>query len=407
MFASGEPAFKSLGAIMNRPAITCGEGPPIMKVTIGIPVLNCQEWIGQAIESALNQTWPDKEVIVVDNGSTDDTPTICRSFGDRIRYFLEERRGLAPARNRIVWEATGDWILCLDADDSLMPEKLEAQLSSGINFEDVDVIMGSCVTEVWQGGSVQSRSHCTMPRALFHASTSNHSHEGSDDRSLGDYFGLKNAKELVDLWISFGFPQTAGCIWKRETLVRLGGWDDSLRTGEDVEIYLRALQANLCFYVDDTVLVAWRIWSDGTLSREHRNEMVLVWGELINRFETWLKSEGRWTEHLRQAAERKRFWVAREVAKTDIELATKYYEKQKTAGYMLVDETIAPWRYQVVLRILGFKRAEQFARLLRALPLKRARRIGGSIAHACTVANLVFLLTLSGTFADTDLILAP
>jgi len=378
-----------------------------MKVTIGIPVLNCQEWIGNAIESALNQTWPDKEVIVVDNGSTDDTPVICRSFGDRIRYFLEEKRGLAPARNRILREATGDWILCLDADDSLMPEKLESQLRSDINFAKIDVIMGSCVTEVWKGGSVQSRSHCTMPRALLRAAASNHSHAGTEARSRDDYFGLKSGNELLDLWIAFGFPQTAGCIWKKETLVRMGGWDDSLRTGEDVEIYLRALQANLWFYVDDTALVAWRIWSDGTLSRKHRNEMLLVWGELINRFETWLHSEGRWTEHLRQAAEQKRFWLAREVAKTDIELATKYHEKQKTAGYMGFDETIAPWRYHVVLRTLGFKRAEQFARLLRKLPLKRAHRIGRSITHACTAANLVFLLTLSGAFADTDLILAP
>jgi glycosyltransferase involved in cell wall biosynthesis len=372
-----------------------------MKVTIGIPVFNCESWIAKAIESGLNQTWPDKEVIVVDDGSTDKTAEICQSFGDRIRYFRQEGQGVCAARNRILREATGYWIQYLDADDSLMPEKLERQLSSEISVADADLIMGSCVIEVWRNGSVVNRSHCTMPRALFRASDASDSVDGTGPRSLRDCFGPKSANDLLDLWIAFGFPQIAGCLWKKEALSRIGGWDDSLRTGEDLELYLRALQANIGFHLDDTVLVAWRIWSDRTLSRQYRNQMLLVWGEMINRFEGWLRSDGRWSERLRLVAEHKRFWLAREIAKTDIELATNYYKKQKTAGYMGVDAAIAPWRYQIVLRTLGFRRAEQFARLLRSLPLKGSRRVGESIAHACTVANLIFLLTASGACPRT------
>jgi cellulose synthase/poly-beta-1,6-N-acetylglucosamine synthase-like glycosyltransferase len=57
-----------------------------MKVTIGIPVFNCETWVANAIQSALEQTWPDKEIIVVDDGSTDRSGDICKSFGSRILF---------------------------------------------------------------------------------------------------------------------------------------------------------------------------------------------------------------------------------------------------------------------------------------------------------------------------------
>src|SRR5882762_5018929 len=101
-----------------------------MKVTIGIPVFNCERWVATAIQSALEQTWPDKEIIVVDDGSTDRSGDICKSFGSRILLVQQPNRGGKAARNQICTLASGEWIQFLDADDYLKPDKIRSHLDS-------------------------------------------------------------------------------------------------------------------------------------------------------------------------------------------------------------------------------------------------------------------------------------
>jgi glycosyltransferase involved in cell wall biosynthesis len=99
------------------------------KISIAIPAYNSERCLGETLESALNQTHPAHEVIVVDDGSTDRTEEIARSFGNRIRYIKQQNQGIAGARNAAVREATGDWIAFLDHDDLMLPTKLEKQLA--------------------------------------------------------------------------------------------------------------------------------------------------------------------------------------------------------------------------------------------------------------------------------------
>ena len=82
-----------------------------------------------AIDSALNQTFADLEVLVIDDGSTDDTPAVCAAYGDRIRYFRQENAGSATARNRGIAESAGEFIAFLDGDDVWEPEKTAVQLA--------------------------------------------------------------------------------------------------------------------------------------------------------------------------------------------------------------------------------------------------------------------------------------
>src|SRR5438309_6069595 len=98
-----------------------------MLVSILIPCRNAERWVGQAIESALGQTWPEKEVIVVDDGSTDSSLSIIKSFGDRIRWETGPNRGGNAARNRLLELASGDWLQYLDADDYLLSDKVARQ----------------------------------------------------------------------------------------------------------------------------------------------------------------------------------------------------------------------------------------------------------------------------------------
>ncbi len=101
----------------------------MIKISIVIPAYNAERCLRETVESALNQTCPAHEVLIVDDGSTDRTEEIARSFGDRIRYVKQANKGIAGARNTAVKEATGDWIAFLDHDDLFLPDKLEKQIA--------------------------------------------------------------------------------------------------------------------------------------------------------------------------------------------------------------------------------------------------------------------------------------
>ena len=96
-------------------------------VSVIIPTYNCAAWIAQAIESVFAQTYTNLEVIVVDDGSTDDTRARLTPWDGRIRYIVQANGGPAKARNRGIKEARGALIAFLDADDLWLPEKLMRQ----------------------------------------------------------------------------------------------------------------------------------------------------------------------------------------------------------------------------------------------------------------------------------------
>jgi glycosyltransferase involved in cell wall biosynthesis len=97
-------------------------------VSVVIPCFNAEITVGDTIESALAQTWRDIEVIVVDDGSSDRSADILRSFGNRIRADFGSNRGASAARNRGTALATGDYIQYVDSDDLLAPEAVESRL---------------------------------------------------------------------------------------------------------------------------------------------------------------------------------------------------------------------------------------------------------------------------------------
>jgi glycosyltransferase involved in cell wall biosynthesis len=99
------------------------------RVSIIIPVYNAEEYIAEAVESVLAQSFRDLECIVVDDGSIDRTGEIAGGFGERVRYIRQENAERSAARNRGIAEASGDYIGFLDADDILLPEKLKEQVA--------------------------------------------------------------------------------------------------------------------------------------------------------------------------------------------------------------------------------------------------------------------------------------
>jgi glycosyltransferase involved in cell wall biosynthesis len=110
-------------------------------LSVIIPVFNAERFLHQAIDSVLTQTLPADQVIVVNDGSTDGSEDVIRSYGDQVRYLHQENMGSGLARNRGLEQARGEFISFLDADDIYLPTKLEAQHSLLAQDESVDIVV--------------------------------------------------------------------------------------------------------------------------------------------------------------------------------------------------------------------------------------------------------------------------
>ena len=117
-------------------------------VSVVVPVYNVERYVARAIHSVLNQTFPDFELIIVDDGSTDNSITLCRRItDDRIRIISQPNRGLAGARNTGIAAARGEFVALLDSDDAMKLEKLERHVihfhtcpEVGVSYAGADLI---------------------------------------------------------------------------------------------------------------------------------------------------------------------------------------------------------------------------------------------------------------------------
>jgi glycosyltransferase involved in cell wall biosynthesis len=111
-------------------------------VSILIPCFNAEKWLKETIESALSQTWPNKEIIIVDDGSTDNSLQIARLYESTIvKVISQENRGGCTARNRALEYARGDYIQWLDADDILAPDKIERQINGANRLRNTRILL--------------------------------------------------------------------------------------------------------------------------------------------------------------------------------------------------------------------------------------------------------------------------
>jgi glycosyltransferase involved in cell wall biosynthesis len=113
-------------------------------VSILIPAYNSEKWIGETIQSALCQTWSNKEIIIVNDGSTDSTFDIAKNYESKIvKVRTQENRGACAARNKALEYSQGDYIQWLDADDILHPEKISKQMEAAQTENDPHVLYTS------------------------------------------------------------------------------------------------------------------------------------------------------------------------------------------------------------------------------------------------------------------------
>jgi len=187
-------------------------------VSILIPAYNSQEWLAPTIESALAQTWPKKEIIVVDDGSKDETLEIAKSFAARgVRVVAQTNQGAAAARNTAFAASQGDYIQWLDADDLLEPDKIEAQVRS----LDSRTSPRTLLSGAWGYFIYRTRKARFVPTSLW------------NDLTPVEWLIRKMGSNL--------HMQTDNWLVSRELTIATGPWDTRLWRDNDGEYFSRMI----------------------------------------------------------------------------------------------------------------------------------------------------------------------
>jgi glycosyltransferase involved in cell wall biosynthesis len=190
-------------------------------VSILIPAYNAEKWIAHTITSALTQTWQNTEIIIVDDGSKDETLAIAQSFAsDNVKVFTKENQGAAATRNKAFSICKGDYIQWLDADDLLAPEKISKQMEALGDSPDPKLLLS---------GEWGSFMHLPS-RAKFVPS--------------GLWCDLSKAEWLMRKMEQNVYMQTATWLVSRELTEAAGPWDTRLLGDDDGEYFCRVLLAS-------------------------------------------------------------------------------------------------------------------------------------------------------------------
>lgn len=221
-------------------------------VSFIIPTYNAASYLIRAVDSALSQTYPNIEVIIVDDGSTDDTTQIvARRYGARVRYLRQANAGPSAARNRGIAEAQGEFVHFLDADEFLLPTKVEKSYALFCEKPEIGVVYG-------HGIPLRSDDESEIPM---------------------DYPPLPSGwvmcHWLTGMMSGGTYGVTSSFMVRRDAVLDVGGFPEDQRVAEDWDVWIR-LAARYPFAVLDEKLVYYFRRPDGL----HVNRLNMALGRL-------------------------------------------------------------------------------------------------------------------------------
>lgn len=225
-------------------------------ISVVIPAFNCASYISRSLNSVLEQCVSELEIIVVNDGSTDDTAAVLAGYADRIRVVDQENQGVAAARNRGLELATGDWIAFLDADDVWHQHKLSLQLRVAQRFSDAVLVFTGF-------RMVDARDRCLVPDAIksYYGVFGRQGVGWSDIFQQSDFVDEDTPAYFGDCFQTLfqgNFIKTSTVLVRREALDKVGPFRCDLSTEEDYDLWLRLGLAMPVAYLDSAQVDARR-----------------------------------------------------------------------------------------------------------------------------------------------------
>lgn len=211
------------------------------KVTIIIPVYNGSNFLAEAIDAALAQTYQNCEILVVNDGSIDDgaSEKIALSYGDKVRYYLKENGGVSSVLNYAFEKMTGEWFSWLSHDDLYYPEKIEKQIAF--------------INEL-----IDENPNLDIKKITVRTATESIDKDGKVIKTPSYKDVPKHEKPIDTILNNISNYRLSGCSFLLPTacIADVGGFNESIRTVSDVEYWYRLLFAGYEFYcLTDDILV--------------------------------------------------------------------------------------------------------------------------------------------------------
>ncbi len=201
-------------------------------VSVIIPAYNRYQSLVYAIDSVLAQTYADLELLVIDDGSTDNTPLIIPKYGNKIRYFYQENRGVSSARNLGIAKSSGKYICFLDSDDLWLLNKLAVQIKFMRSNSEYNV----CYTdEIWYRGGVR------VNQKKKHA---------------------KYSGQIFSYCLPLCIISPSSIMLKSELIDKIGGFDELLPACEDYDLWLRIAKDYPIYFIKQPLILKYGGHSD-------------------------------------------------------------------------------------------------------------------------------------------------
>jgi O-antigen/teichoic acid export membrane protein/glycosyltransferase involved in cell wall biosynthesis len=328
-----------------------GPAEAVPLVSILIPAFNAQEWIADTLRSAIAQTWPRTEIIVVDDGSKDATVAIAREFEAKgVRVVAQKNQGASAARNRAFAECRGDYVQWLDADDLLAPDKISRQMKLVMQGLDPRTLLSS----PWGRFKYRTYRAEFIPTSLW------------CDLQPQEWLLRKMDQNI--------FMQTATWLVSRELTEAAGPWDIRLLGDDDGEYFCRVLLASGGVRFVPDAKVYYRAFRFDGLS-------------YIGRFPR--KIEAHWTsmqlhiKYLRSLADNPEVRAAclqylRDSLIYFYPEQTRILEQARNLAGELGEPLGVPfasWKYSWAVRLFGWETAKMFQHRIRRIRWRMAKQI--------------------------------
>ncbi|MBQ4585926.1 MAG: glycosyltransferase [Clostridia bacterium] len=252
------------------------------KISIVIPAYKASNYLAEAIDSALAQTYDNYEIIVVNDGSPDEgaTRAVAGKYGDKIRYFEKENGGSSSALNRGIKEMQGEWFSWLSHDDLYKKDKLSEQVKllnqlyeKGEVLENHILFTGSELVNA-QGKVISTPKEKDLLKIAEHIDS------------------ITDNKYLIAEPTRYNF-HGCGCLIHKSVLDKMGGFDEKLRLINDVDLWYRLYEGGYKLHFIPKVLVQGRVHAK-QLSTQigysyHNPEQDMFWNRCLN----WLKDNAK------------------------------------------------------------------------------------------------------------------
>ncbi len=308
-------------------------------VSIIIPCFNASRWLSEAIDSCLEQTYSNIEIIIIDDGSTDNSWEIIKNYSDKYKNKIKCRSiphsGGNHARNLAISLSNGDYIQFLDADDYILPEKIERQVRY-LEVTDAEVVYGD-----W--------------RYQYHRD------DGTIQLDKIEISGIQT--DILESLLATWWVAVAAILYKRQAVENSDGWDENLPAVQDRDFFLSVVINGAKVKYQSGCYSIYRRYGDVTVSTCSKPRWIACHCQVLEKTESKLSDLQRLSNNYRRAMAACYFDLARTALFIDYSLYLKLVDAALTRFPDFEGNSNRRF-YHLIRTIIGFRRTERIICLI-------------------------------------------